>query len=254
MGIVLVLGWGVLKREYLGWERFTVISSVGDEIHVLSVDSGKGIRVILPADLLIQTVQGRGEWRVGALSTLGKKYGRSWEADSVANALGIFYTGWQDNLGIVDRFVWWQKSRETSFLEIKLEGSSYVDEIVQADGMKVWKINDAWKKKSAELFSSESIATSDIEAEVINTTKKGGLASRAAAPLTSSGIRVIRVGEQESEVSDRCVILGSKSELQSNFGKYVEKYMRCKTVASGDDDAKISILVGLKYFEWAIGD
>lgn len=254
MGVAVIFGWGFLNRNYLGWERFTVIKSVGDDIHVLSIDSGKGIRVVVPADLMIQTVQGRGEWRVGALAALGKKYGREWEADSIANALGIFYTGWYDNLGIVDRFVWWQKSREVDFFELRLSESAFVDEVVQADGVKVWKLNDAWKKRSTELFSSENIATSDIEAEVINTTKKSGLGSKAAAALTSSGVRVIRVGEQESEREDRCVILGSQSELGSKLGRYVQRYMGCKTSASGEEDAKLSVLVGLKYFEWALGD
>ncbi len=245
---------GFANRKYLGWERFTVISSGGSVIYVQTVDDSSGLTLKLPEDLLIETAAGRGEWRVGALSVLGKKYGKKWVADSVALALGIGYTAHVEELGLVDRFVWWQKTRNTVFSELDLAESSYVTEIIQSDGIKVKKLNESWSKKVSGLFSSFYLASSDIEAEVINTTDGSGLASRMAGSLTASGIRVIRVGEQEKVIANRCVVSGGEDELKSKVGQYIKKYFDCDESSSGEDDKKIIVLIGEKYRLWAVGD
>ena len=90
--VALMLGGAIMLvvsykgRRWEGRERFTVIQ-LGPPVVVASFDpqTGRGIKIELPDELEIETVGGRGTWRLGVLLKAGEA---RWAADSVAEALG----------------------------------------------------------------------------------------------------------------------------------------------------------------------
>lgn len=244
-GLIGGLGYVFARKSYYGFERLVRISRVGDGISVETFDpkTQLGVRIDLPDELLIDTVEGKGEWKISAVAKLAEKNGQKWLAASVANALGTFY---QDHTLAAWNFL----TRDVKWSELDLVESGYVDELKLVDGVRVWKLNGAWEKKAAEVFVSLELASEQIDVEVVNTTGLLGLANQAAYAIANSGIRVLMLSAQESMVTQRCVVVGSRSELKSKTALYIKKQMGCTTQEDTEDDLRIKVLVGKKYEEW----
>src|SRR3989344_2056608 len=128
------------ERKGRGDERFTLIVWNG-MMTVASFDpvTERGLKLILPPELEVVTVGGRGRWQGKVLPQIGEKYGGKWVADSVADYLSVGYTAYakSDNLSGInlwDRFNWWQWSRKVRWEELELKTLPGVVEAKAADG------------------------------------------------------------------------------------------------------------------------
>lgn len=241
------------NRTWRGQDRFTVVT-LEDGVKIQSFDpqNQQGKILLLPQDLEIQTVGGRGRWRIGALPELAKKFGERWAADSVTDYLGIGYTAIDNHLAGWDTFSWWWNGRSVEWQTVKLEDTGLLKEFVAPDGTKLQDLAPTWNSKAAEWFTSSAIAQEGMNLTLVNSTDVAGLGSHAARSITNAGIRVSAVSGQSEEING-CVVESTKADKEKLSTVWVKRTFGCSWNENGDLQNELILKLGTHYREWWLG-
>jgi hypothetical protein len=239
----------------MGTERFTVINIVEKSVEVQSFDpvTKMGIRLRLPEELELETVGGRGRWRVGVLGELADRFGKQWAADSVAAFLGIGYVGSSGSMGLWDSWQLWMWQRQVKWKDVDLGKSVWVREVVDVDDQKVLEVSPGLRSKIGDWFLASNIANEQFLVTVVNTTGVAGLGSRVARVLESAGMRVVAVSNSDSEVG-KCEVSGQKKSFDTVSVKWIINTFGCVWHERAElGEADLTVAMGRDYRNWWLG-
>ncbi|TSC83797.1 MAG: hypothetical protein G01um101416_1169 [Microgenomates group bacterium Gr01-1014_16] len=251
LGVVIgAVGW-VGRGNWDGKGRFTVID-IGEEIRVESFDPeiGRGVRFELPGKLVVESVGGRGKWRVEAMASLAKKYGLRWGGDSVADYLGIGYTSVKSKLGLADKWQWWRRGNDVEWEEADMIKRGLVKEVVEVDGERVWELSETWPISAGELFVSAAIANKNTSIVIVNASGRDGAGGNAARAIESAGIKVEKVESREKEPG-KCEVKSNRRDKSGLVVTWIREQYDCQWAEGGD---KIEVTLGTGYSEWWRGN
>ena len=97
------------------------------------------------------------------------------------------------------------------------------------------------------VFEDDLIRKEGVSVAVYNTTKTPALGNRAARLLTSSGVLVIFVGNEEGEVST-CQLEGDTKALASKTASVIAEILDCRKVQATDmKRTDLTVRVGVNY-------
>jgi hypothetical protein len=97
------------------------------------------------------------------------------------------------------------------------------------------------------LFEDETVRREGISVALYNTTGVAALGNRAARILSSYGMLVVFVGNDESELS-RCQVRGDTSALSSQTARMIVALFDCQTEGSrADKHADLEVFIGTEY-------
>mgnify|MGYP001616547894 CR=1 FL=1 len=247
---------GYWRREWDGRTRFSVVS-VGREIEVLSFDpqTKLGVRMKLPENLEVETVGGRGRIKSGNLVRAGQKFGGTrWVADSVADYIGIAYTGEERHLGWWDRWLWWWMGREVNWSDISTQVLGWMREMEAVDGEKFLVFSDAWAQERGKWFLDSAVAAEGMSVTMVNTTSTNGLGSHAAIAFETAGMRVREI-RTEARVLEKCRVWGGKDTRKRAAAGWIIKNYSCQW--GTDDkmsDEEMVVELGGDYRKWWLGE
>lgn len=218
--IGVVLGFVFMSnrsRVWLGRERFTVLN-IGEGISIASFDpeTKRGFVLKLPEQMEINSVQGRGKWKIRAVGELVGKFGSRWAIDSIGLHLGVMIGGLKTELGWVDRILWAWNEKIVEWESIDMDKRGWIKKIRAIDGEEIAVLSDKWRLESVSLWRSNYIANETLNFVVTNTTNFSGLGAMAARLVDSSGIKVRRI-DNSVEKLDRCVVFSMK-ETRTKVG------------------------------------
>jgi hypothetical protein len=247
-----------LNRRWDGVNRFTmiVINKNNSSVQVLSIDpeTNQPVRINLPGDMEVNTVSGRGVWKIKSLVALSAKYGYVWAADSIANYLGISYTAVREKVGIWDKIAWWNLSRNVSWQDIDLADLSLVSETYAPDGDRILGLTSRWQDKAEDLFYSSNLAKEKIKVEVYNTTNVTGLATQVAQVIENAGVKVTIVDASDLKTG-RCLVMSLPGTENDRGIKWLINNFRCNwKKLSGMDGGEVKIYIGQEYARWLNGE
>jgi len=262
--LVIVFLGGFLGFAFITWQqkkwdtatRFTLIS-LDRPIVIKSFDpsTGDGITLVLPDNLMLDTVAGKGGWRTGVIEKLGEKWGSEWVSDSIADYLGITYTGITEDLNLADRILWWWYGREIKWEPIVLAETSLLSEVKDPDGVVLVRLGEHWPEKAEAWFSSANLAREQVNVNVVNTTGVGGLGAHVARIVENGGIRVISVGNSNTQGDlGKCLIEGDETLKNSLTGKWLMKQFGCLWQIKSENQKEIKLIVGSEYKKWWLGE
>lgn len=251
---VSILIHGYVMRDWKGSGRFTVIDLRSDAAEIESFDPqvGMGSRLVIPADVEIETVGGRGRWRVGVMKELAAKYGLSWAVDSIADYLGIGYTVAKGEMGWWDRRVFAKYVSSGTWRNYNFVDAGWAQEIKAVDEAISWQLGGRWEKAAFELFASSQFIAEKVEVTVVNTVDAVGMGGHAARVIESSGLTVVMVSEGVEPVA------GCKLEVPVQLAEkkavdWMRGYFKCdqETATSGDG---VRLSLGQDYQKWWLGE
>jgi hypothetical protein len=258
-GIGLVEIWHSYQlRSWEGVSRFTVVrvAENQEDIQVLSVDpeTKAAVRLVLPGEMEIPTVGGKGVWKISSLPELAQKNGWKWAGDSVADFLSVPYTAAWEEMSFWDKLAWSLISSGVEWKEVNLVDTSWVVEFRDPDGAKVLGLSGVGQKKVGQMFYSSRLAKEGLQVGVFNTTTVTGLGLRVARVVENAGLKVVKVGEQAGEV-ERCLV-SSNVNLQENIGvRWLMRNFNCEWRGDRDlEGHEVDILVGRQYVNWLLGE
>ncbi len=257
LGYLAVVGIFILillcVEIYLGrnWDqqtRFTTISH-NSPITIRSFDpnSKSGIILILPDNLEIESVSGRGKWLAGKIALAGNS---DWVGDSVADYLGISYVGIESKLSIWDQFMWRKYSREVTWNQVNLGETNFIETAITPDNMQIVRLADGWESKARDWFFDQSIAEESLGVAIVNSSPVPGLGIHAGRVVESMGYKVRDLTNISDEIG-KCLVK-SLPELQKS--RAVLKLMHtfdCEWQKT--DDTDLVLILGRVYREWLMG-
>ncbi len=249
LSVLFFVAFGFINRQWDGQSRFTKIY-LSPHLIVQSFDpkSNQGVKLVFPDNLTIESISGRGSWGAGVIAKAGSG---KWAADSVANYLGISYTG------IAGHFTWWDelqwklKSRSIDWTEIDVETTSALEKFTTPDGIESYKLSRAWDNKANQWFFDETIESKLLGVVIVNTTDTPGLGASASRVVESMGFKVRNLSSSDDEAT-KCV-LATSEELKSTLAiKKLQKTFGCSWQESTDQD--LTLTLGDQYRSWKTGD
>lgn len=256
--VLLIIAVGVSEiiysyrgRMWDGVNRFTVLGA-GEHVYLLSIEPGnkEGIRLMLPDELEVRTIDARGKWAVKALPELSLKYGSDWLAKSISAYLGIAVDGVEKKLNFWDRAAWFLVTRNVIWKEINMEDSDMVSEVMAPDGEKVNVLNPIWEREAMTKFYSSNIADGGWRLSVYNTTGVEGVATRVANVAESVGYKVVSVDKSEEKVT-RCEVLSTKENEKNTSVRWLSKYFGCEWREGKDlQGNELGLWLGSEYEAW----
>ena len=265
--VLVIIGAGIIsmevvnsyqRRSWDGLSRFTAVKTGrnGEDISVSSIDpeTGSGVTVILPGEMEIPTINGKGVWKISSLSKLGSKNGPKWVADSVADFLGVPYTVVWEEMGFWDKLAWWNVSRTVDLREISLADTSWIEENKDPDGEKVLGLSNIGQKKIGEMFFSSKLAKENLNVSVYNTTGIGGLGTRFSRVVENAGFKVVNVAAGKESI-EKCEVRSNTNYKQNTGVRWLVRYFECIWSADPDlGDREVSIRIGKEYAGWRLGE
>ncbi len=265
--VLILIGMGIISAEVFnnyqrrvwdGFSRYTTVKTRGngDNISVSSIDpeTGSGVKVILPGEMEIPTVNGKGIWKISSLSKLGLKNGVKWVADSVADFLGVPYTLVWEEMGFWDKLAWWNVSRGVEYKEISLADTSWIEENTDPDGEKVLGLSNIGQKNIGEMFFSSKLAKENLNVSVYNTTGIGGLGTRFSRVVENAGFKVVNVAAGKENI-EKCEVRSNTNMKQNTGVRWLVRYFECMWSADPDlGDREVSIRIGKEYAGWRLGE
>lgn len=241
--------WGFHNRQWDGQSRFTIIY-LEPHLVIKSFDpkSLQGVELTFPDDLVIESISGRGSWQAGVIAKAG---GAKWAADSVANYLGIAYTGVGNNFGWWDKLQWNWWSRRIDWSKIDTSKTSVLGQFTTPDGVMAHQLSSAWDSKANEWFFDQNIESQLLGIAIVNTTSTPGLGASASRVVETMGFKVRSLATADQEVQ-KC-ILQTKSELKTSIAiKKLQKTFDCKWEVGTSQDS--ILILGDQYRSWKTGD
>lgn len=251
--IVLMLGaWMIYRgRQWDEKGRLTLINfSKGIVVESIDPIAKSGVRLILPDNLQIASVAGRGEWLASAIKGAGEP---KWVADSVASYLGVAYDGLAGELGWWDWWQWNKWKAKVSWQEVKLEKTDLVEEKKLPDGLLVWLMGERWALGSQEYFTDNAILAEGISLVIVNSTNTIGMGTHAARFVESRGIRVAQVRGSEVAV-DGCEVEGNAKQKITRTAKFLLGWFGCTWKEQKTETAELVLTIGKQYRKWWAGE
>ncbi len=208
-----------------GQSRFTMVD-LGPPVTISSFDPAthKGIHLLVPNNLEVDTSSGRGKFPAGSLAAAGT---HSWASESISSYLGIFVTGEMSQLKRVDKLRWWWSARQVEWKTVDLAKTQLVNYQQTADGQSVGKLAPKWEQVASEWFASLVISQEKLTIGVVNTTGVAGLAASVARSIETSGMKVIEVSNSSQEM-DKCEIATPVSLKKSVGVQLMKTVYNCK--------------------------
>jgi len=254
VGVLVVgNGWKIkqMERKWLIDQRITLVD-IGQNISVSSVDltNMTGVKVMMPANLNIQAIEGKGNWEVSAMIKLAEKNGREWLADSVANTLNVTYDAVYQDLNWPEKGYWWWKNRSANIITIDLAKEGFTDEREAPDGDKFRVISEIWGQKAKEYFASRIFLEENYILRLQNASTVPGLGFKTAQILENAGVNVFEVVKSETGVNKSRLIV--PEELKKNPSIiWMAQVFSCETVIKPGD--KADLIIGEEYRKWIWG-
>lgn len=251
-GLTGLIVYGQRKWDFQS--RFTVIE-LKSPVTISSFDPStkQGVIITVPDNLLVDTVSGRGSFMASVLAKAGQEWGDAWSAESLADYLGITYTGIAGKLSLTDRFLWWFNGRKVSWEKIALAETSLVTELKDPDGIVVLRLAEHWPERAEDWFSSTNLAREKINVNIVNSTDVPGLGAHAARIIENAGVRVVAVSNSQTKF-DKCRIESSEAEFKSLTGRWLQSQYKCDEVIKNDKPGEIILTIGSDYKKWRMGD
>lgn len=257
--VLLILGLSILRLYSVRtWDdvlRFTILvrdtGSLGSQFRFESFDpvTGEAIRVAIPDDLAIVTLQGRGEWRVGVLPDLANRFGWKWVSDSISDSLGLGSAGFKSDLVLWDQVEWWWKTRQVQFRNVNLSETALLEKTDAIDGEKVLGLSTVWDDKAREWFVSAGLVQEGKTVKIVNSVGETGMGTHAARLIEHSGLRVGTIENDQSRQVEECEI---RSGVYGHTVKFLERSFGCDFIEIGDDSS-VSLVLGTKYRQRWLG-
>jgi hypothetical protein len=244
-------------KRWDGINRFTLVvldrKNRSAQIQSIDPETKQGVRLDLPGDMEINTISGRGVWKISSVVALTEKYGSVWAADSICNFLGIPYTSIRDNIDIWDKISWWNLSRNASWQDINLNGTDMVSESYAPDGEKVLGLTSWWQDKAGDLFYSSNLAKEGLNVEVYNTTDVTGLAAGAAQILENAGVLVTMVDQSDLDIN-KCLVYSLPAGKNDPGIKWIVRNFNCDWKGQpGMNNQEVKVYIGGDYAKWIEG-
>jgi hypothetical protein len=250
----VIAGRGYLQRKWRGSERFTILT-VGEKIQVESWDpqTKQGIRLVLPENLEIETVAGRGKWQVKALPEMAKKMGNKWLTDSVSDYLGLAILETKGEMKWWDKLSWWRGSGDVEWKNIELEKTQLVEEVKTPDGVTLLHLGPLWEEKAVDWFTSNIVSLESLNATVVNAAGVDGLGSHAARILESIGIKVNMI-ENSEEKFNKCIVESNSGTKEKTGAGEIVRIFGCDWKKGDLQDGELVLKLGEGYKRWWLGN
>lgn len=237
--LVLALGMLFSKGGWDGQTRFTVLEHTSEQIRVRSFDpqSLQGTVMIIPDDLEITSVQGRGSWPAKNIFKAGTD---KWAADSIIDYLGLSYTGLWSNLSIWNRIAWSQYQNKVTWVNLDLTRGGLTQVVKTTDGQDSRRLNSVWFDQAKQLFSSQIVTDQHLSLSIINTTDASGLGSHAADVAESMGFKVDSVTDDPTTIQ-KCQLEVPEVKIKDVAIKLLAKTFICDVKVGDDDSLKMAL-------------
>lgn len=233
LGLIMSI-WFWSQRQWNGENRVSVLLvEKSGNVRLYSYEKDAAVVLNLGSEVMVNTVHGYGDYKLGVLPRLGKQDGYGYEliTKTVESWLGVNLLGavmvdelppeeatkktWQDFINKLvfasdstvsygDRWYLWFKSRKMGSGDVyylDLTRSGVYQQKQLADGSNVYEADE--KKLGnlvgQKLYDSLVLARPDMPVAVVNTTGVSGLARKAAGLLSRMGYDVVSVIDQAEE-------------------------------------------------------
>lgn len=247
--ISLVIG-DYAGRKWDGKTRFTVLNlDEGGVIESVDIMRNVGVRLKLPADTEIETVGGRGKWRLQVMPKLAEKFGIKWAADSVSDFTGVAITSEKSQMGWWDRFYWWKVSQKVRWEDVDAKENGWLREVRSQDGLVVWELAPVWRQKTADLFTDAQLIKDGLVVKVVNAVSMPGMGTHAARWIESSGVKVNMI-ESATENIVRCAVMVSTRDEGKSVTRWLSKTYDCEIVTDDSLEGEVILRLGREYQGW----
>lgn len=238
----LILTWIMSLLPLFSWVwdgqvRFTVLEKNADQIGIRSFDpiSLQGTEMIIPPDLNIESLGGRGVWPAKNIFKAGET---QWAADSIVDYLGLGYTGFWPNLSIWDKINWWKYQDKIIWTRLDLTRGSLTKTTTMPDGQVVLQLTHVWFDQAKPWFASQTISDQHLSLAIINTTQALGLGSHAADIAESMGFKVDSVLD-DTHALQKCRLNAPAAQLKSSAVKFLARTFGCDIEMGSDEQLKL---------------
>lgn len=300
VGVVVtgLVCWHYFQREWRGGERYSLVlvSETTDNVAMVTLDpvNAEAMVFLLPGEVLIESVRGYGEYRVGALLRLGEIEGVGSDLieKSIQELFGLYISGvvrlehdldfddlsvnqkWVGDysrqiikagmlgdLPVFDAIRYYQEIKAVrldKFTIVSLESSRLLTEERLGDGTMAFRVDtirlDQFLKNNLEHVLLQS---EEIGVAVVNTTGEPGLGTRAAHLLSGNGIDVVAVDDNTDQIDATRVIVSDKKLLNSPIIRIVRSLFFDPSFEVGDTGryrADMVVFLGDDYRQFIDGD
>lgn len=227
----------LFTRSWDGKVRFTILENNPHEIRIRSFDpaSLQGTEMIIPPDLDIQSLGGRGSWPAKNIFLAGTA---AWAADSIIDYLALGYTGLWSNLSIWDKLAWRQFQGKITWTQLDLTGLGLTKTVTMPDGQSVLQLTPLWFDQSKPWFAAQIITDQHLSVAIINTTDATGLGSHAADIAESMGFKVDSVLDS-SDTVERCRLSVPAAQTKNPAVKFLARTFACDIEAGSESQLKL---------------
>ncbi len=236
---LLILSIGMLfsKGVWDGQTRFTIIENNQGQIRVRSFDpsSLQGTEMIIPGDLDIQSLGGRGSWSAKNIFKAGPS---AWAAGSIIDYLGLGYVGAWDNLSVWNKLAWMLYQNKVSWATVELSRGGLTSVVTMPDGQSVRRLNSVWFGQAKQLFASKAVTDKHLSLSIVNTTDAAGLGSHAADVAESLGFKVDAVTDSPDKIA-KCRLEALPVLVKDVVIKLLARTFACDVVAGPDEELKM---------------
>jgi hypothetical protein len=247
--ISLIIG-DYAGRKWDGKTRFTLVNlKEGGRIESVDIVRNVGVRLTLPENTEVETIGGRGKWRLQVMPNLAEKFGVKWTADSIADFTGVAVTSEKSQMGWWDRFAWWKISRKVQWEDVDAAQNGWLKEVKSNDGLVVWELGPMWKQNMNNLFTDTQLIKDGLAVRVINTVSLPGMGTHAARWIESAGIRVNMI-ETAAESIVRCAVIVSGDDKGKSVTRWLEKIYDCEIVQDDNLKGEVVLKLGMEYQGW----
>lgn len=185
----------------------------------------EGIEFIVPDDLEIETISGKGFWLVGKLK---QAKDLSWAIGSLEDAIGVPLE--RNNNHFFSWGVKWEKKSLDKYLVSQ----------TTVDGVLIKKLDNSWFKVSKDWFVSSKLAEENVVLRIENTVSYIGLGGHAAKILEGYGIKVGLISSNDANL-DKCEVTG-----KGLIAEYVAFKFGCTT----KEGEEIILRLGKEYLDY----
>lgn len=249
------LTWAGLQykqRKWRGRERFTIVE-LGGDIRISSFDPElkTGVVIEIPRDLEVESVGGRGKWQAGSLVAAG--FGKKWAADSLADYLGVGYTGELSSLSKWDQWEWSRWQKQIIWKNVDMVGSGVVSDITAVDGTRFRIVSEKWPQARDDWFLSAVVVNENLNVKIDNTTGIAGLGAHASRFMEAEGMTVRQLVSSNTEVGQCSVETNAADEKTYGVGWLVMN-LGCKWREGNEALGEVTVVLGGDYRKWWLGN
>lgn len=256
--IVLIIVIAAIWRMMVGLGeggRVVFVNNDQVEVRQLSIEQGRGVKVILPAHLMMPVKGMQGDLRVKSMIKFADDEGkpldivrRSTEILLGTQVDGVIYQNeradlWKrlykrSDMGVVERLTWlWQWSRleKNKIREVDWP-NSLGEERQRPDGTEIVVVGrDAAWEFSHDFLGTGRLRDENVGVKVVNASKWQGLSYLATSMLEVEGAVVVNVEAREEQEGLCTVVYREKNEVVD----WIKDKWSCKGEESEVEDVEV---------------